>query len=501
MLVLTYEIWEERNSLLYTALRSVLDNCGHIQDRLFQKHLPDLERDYVTADDFAVIERLVRELDTANLVLRYRGHLSDGIKELSRSNALVLVAEHRHPADAVVAAAEVRAPSEDLENIAPNLLSECADEIIREFRSGFSSWFNEKSVVLYQYGTLQTQPAIMDELLSKRLKLNLPALDRSFWNEFVDVSQSSTDGVGLGTKILPRDIQVLIEKSLDRFLRVTRGEVSVAQARAWAHRTRKANKIRSGYADISASFKNIAIAFELASARHKRRYNRVALGFLYVTISSALWVFGLGLVGAALFDEDPMQFIPYVAVGIVTWQILANMIASSAQVYITGAGLALDTAIPKSTFALSHVISTGIATLYRLPALLLVLLFSANVSIASVVWSLLGLFLILLFGFGLSLGLGPLCARYRDLREVVELSLQLLFFLSATFWRPEALGEFERLLNYNPLFHFINMARAPVIGVDWLSIVVACSVTIVTLILGVVIFDRSYKRLVYWIST
>lgn len=501
MLILTYELTEERPSLLHLAIKSVLESCGYIQTRLLREHLSDFDRGYLTADDIGLVKRLVSQLGSANLVLRFRGRLSEEIKELSRTNALVLVAEHRNPMDLVVADAQIRTKVENLADIADDELSESADKIIAEFRSGFSSWFNEQSVDLYQFGTLRTQPAILSQLFSERLGLNLPTLDRGFWSEFVQSSQSVSDEVGIGTRILPRDVQEAIEKALDRFLRVSGGEVSVEQARAAARKSRAVNKTGSGYADISTAFANIEIAFALASARHKRRYNRVSLGFLYVTISSALWVFGLGLVGAALFDEDPMQYIPYVAVGIVTWQILANMIAASAQVYISGAGLALDTAVPKSTFALSHVISTGIAMIYRLPALLLVLLFSANVSVATVSLSLTGFLLILLFGFGLSLGLGPLCARYRDLREVVELSLQLFFFLSATFWRPEALGEFENVLNFNPLFHFINIARAPVTGVDWLSVAIVCAVTVLTVVSGVVIFDRCYKRLVYWIST
>jgi lipopolysaccharide transport system permease protein len=64
-----------------------------------------------------------------------------------------------------------------------------------------------------------------------------------------------------------------------------------------------------------------------------------------------------------------------------------------------------------------------------------------------------------------ALAFAALCARFRDMKQILASLIQLLFFLSPVLWIPnEMKGLGGRLLALNPIVHMLDVLRGPLIA-------------------------------------
>jgi lipopolysaccharide transport system permease protein len=114
----------------------------------------------------------------------------------------------------------------------------------------------------------------------------------------------------------------------------------------------------------------------------------------------------------------------------------------------------------------------------------------------------LGLLLIAIVSFVGGLLCALLCARFRDLPQIVGNLMQVAFFISPVMWRPEALQEQAwYVVGLNPFAAFLRVVSEPMLGrvpgaLTYLSTVVA-----ITVLAAVTwpLFVRFRARIVYWL--
>jgi len=100
----------------------------------------------------------------------------------------------------------------------------------------------------------------------------------------------------------------------------------------------------------------------------------------------------------------------------------------------------------------------------------------------------------------LSIVVAICCARYRDLPPVVASLLQVLFFLTPILWQPGALRSYAWVVNVNPLFHWIEVIRGPLLG-RWPGAASYGWTAGSIMLLGVValwLLGRQRDRIAYW---
>ena len=124
-----------------------------------------------------------------------------------------------------------------------------------------------------------------------------------------------------------------------------------------------------------------------------------------------------------------------------------------------------------------------------------------NTAILGGTYALLGIGLIFLNGVWVTLLLGMLCARFRDVGEIVASLMQVLFFLTPILWRPSSLGSYEWAVLGNPAYALIELARGPLLGEtpDARLWGVALGLTIVGLSGTFFVFARFRGRIAYWV--
>jgi ABC-type polysaccharide/polyol phosphate export permease len=79
--------------------------------------------------------------------------------------------------------------------------------------------------------------------------------------------------------------------------------------------------------------------------------------------------------------------------------------------------------------------------------------------------------------------------------------MQILFFITPVIWTGDRLSGFEALLQFNPLYHLLELVRTPLLGsspplVNWL---VSIGMAAAGIPIAIALFGRYRARIAYWI--
>lgn len=261
--------------------------------------------------------------------------------------------------------------------------------------------------------------------------------------------------------------------------------------------------VRGGLADLRAGLKQWPIWWTLPIERIKASYRRTYLGMLWMTLTTVVFVAGLSLLFGVLMGQDLKTFIPYVAIGFIGFTWMIGLISGGADSVTGNAASIQTTPGPLSVYSLQSLTQPTFQFLHDCIAIALVIV----VFQISLGWSLvvlpLALALILINGVAIGLWLGPLCAHYRDVGQLVDVVTRVLFFFTPVFWVTTEMDREQLVLlaGWNPLTYFLQLFRSPLLG-EWPgidSLIGALSWTVVNVALGLWFFGRNRTRLAYWL--
>ena len=113
-----------------------------------------------------------------------------------------------------------------------------------------------------------------------------------------------------------------------------------------------------------------------------------------------------------------------------------------------------------------------------------------------------GIFLVLINGVWLSLLIGMVCLRFRDVQPLVLTALQISMLITPLFWPPESLTGSGRAIfvDLNPIYHLLEVVRAPLLGnvpapTSYLAVV---GMAAVGWFVTYFAFERFRSRITYW---
>lgn len=94
-----------------------------------------------------------------------------------------------------------------------------------------------------------------------------------------------------------------------------------------------------------------------------------------------------------------------------------------------------------------------------------------------------------------------ICARFRDIQQIVASVMQLAFFMTPVIWKPELLGEWQVLLPLNPFFVLMETVRGPLVegSASWLVWLAALVYTGAAYAVALAFFVRFRARIAFWV--
>jgi ABC-type polysaccharide/polyol phosphate export permease len=233
----------------------------------------------------------------------------------------------------------------------------------------------------------------------------------------------------------------------------------------------------------------------------KQRYRRSALGPFWLTISTGTLVAAMGPLYGRLFGQDTGSYLPFLATGFIVWQLIASMINESTQVFIGAEQFIKQIKLPLTVHVMRMVWRNAIVFAHNSVIVFLALAFYLPQWEWTALLALPGLLAILVNGIWAGILLGLFCARFRDIPQIVGSLVTVAFFLTPVLWRHEMLGRHQWAAQLNPLFHLLEVVRAPLLGVTavGLSWAVVVAMTLVGFFVTLIVFARFRGRIAYWV--
>jgi len=233
----------------------------------------------------------------------------------------------------------------------------------------------------------------------------------------------------------------------------------------------------------------------------RQAYRGSVLGPFWLTISMGIMVSALGVLYSAIFRMEITVFLPYLALGFLYWGLISSLITDGTSAFVRAEGILLQVRMPMTVHVLRSVARNFLIFLHNcIVGIAVLLLFAVPQSLYSFV-SLIGLALILLNGFWITLLFGMFCTRFRDIGPIVSSLVQIVFFLTPIIWMPEALGEYFWVMYLNPAYAFIEIARGPLLGhiVPLPVWAMAVGVTLFGYLVTFLFFARFRARIPFWV--
>jgi len=247
---------------------------------------------------------------------------------------------------------------------------------------------------------------------------------------------------------------------------------------------------------------HISLYMSLADIR--RRYKRTLFGPFWVTLSVAIFISSMGIVFPILWHVDAKTYIPFFSSGFIIWTFFSSIITDSCGTFVDVGTLIKQTSLPYSIYAHVVVIRNFFIMLHH-SVVFVAIMFIFHVPVNFNTLLLIPALIVLcVTGSWLSLLLGLLSLRFRDVRQIITSFLQVSMFITPVFWSADQLGSGLRaklMVALNPLYHFVEIAREPLLGrqpsaTDWIAAILFC---IVGWLLTMRVFGKYYRHVVFWL--
>jgi len=236
----------------------------------------------------------------------------------------------------------------------------------------------------------------------------------------------------------------------------------------------------------------------------KRRYRRTTLGPFWSSLTLLIFVIVMGSVGSGLLSRNSSEYLPFLVAGLVTWTMLSTIVNESGSAFTSGAQLIRQMNFEYSVLAYALVWRNFIAFLHNMIVYLLIMVIYMPQALT---WRLLlaapALVLLMVNGVWISIVIGTLTARFRDVQQIVQSIIQVSMFVTPLFWSPDSLSGTRRMVfvGLNPLYHLLSIVRDPLLGrtpsLD--SYIAVMIITLAGWTLAFVVYGKFRKRIAYWL--
>lgn len=268
-------------------------------------------------------------------------------------------------------------------------------------------------------------------------------------------------------------------------------------ARSWAR----------AFGDLAQGWRQRTLWGYLGWQDIKQRYRRSVLGPLWISISMGVIALGLGLLYSLLFVVPLAEFLPHVAVGLLIWNFVSGCIIEGSEVFIANEGLIKFLPAPLSLHVYRLVWRQVLFFLHNLIIWAILLVVFPHPLHWSLLLAIPAFILLMLNGGWIAILSGILATRFRDIPPIIGSVVQLVFYMTPIVWSidflPDSPGvqERARLVEINPVFHFLEILRRPLLGQEtvWRYWVVVGVITVVGWAVAM-LFMRNYRaRVAYWV--
>jgi ABC-2 type transport system permease protein/lipopolysaccharide transport system permease protein len=225
------------------------------------------------------------------------------------------------------------------------------------------------------------------------------------------------------------------------------------------------------------------------------------IGPFWITISMGVMVGAIGILYSQIFRIDTTEYLPYLAAGFFSWGLISSLVIDGCQTFISAEHLIKQLSAPLSVHAYRVLWSNLLTAAHTIWVFTAVAAFFGLNPGLTVLLALPAIALVLLNGLWISLLLGLVSSRFRDIPMIIGSIVQVMLFMTPIFWRPDMLPGRTVLLDGNPFYHFVTIIRSPLLGElpgfeNWIA---AIAITVVGWGVTLMFYTAYRWRIAYWV--
>jgi len=212
-------------------------------------------------------------------------------------------------------------------------------------------------------------------------------------------------------------------------------------------------------------------------------------------------VTALGVVYGTLFGAELSEYLPLLAIGFVFWSFISATINEGCNAYISAGHYLKQIPLNRGVFIFQTLWRNIIILLHNFIIIILVLIIFKHNVINGIPLFLVG-FIILCWNLAWMITLlSVLCARFRDLPQIVMSFLQVIFYVTPILFKRDMLSKYPLLIDLNPFAHLIEIIRSPLLGqtVPAISWIVCIAMAVIGSVLSLWFHGRYRARIPYWV--
>lgn len=255
--------------------------------------------------------------------------------------------------------------------------------------------------------------------------------------------------------------------------------------------------------DVCAALGRYSLVGMLGWQDVRQRYRRSTLGPFWLTISMGVMISTIGIVFGTIFNTPMREYLPFLAAGLILWGFISAAVNEGCVGFVESEGIIKQLPLPLFLHILRMLWRNTIILAHNIIILPLAMLAVGKAPSWSALLAIPGFLLMAVNLAWMALAASILCARYRDLPQIIASVLQVLFYLTPIVWMPGLMPERvgALLLTLNPFYHLIELVRLPLLagapaGESW---VVAAGMAVMGWAATLVFFGRYKHRVPYWL--
>lgn len=261
--------------------------------------------------------------------------------------------------------------------------------------------------------------------------------------------------------------------------------------------------IQVAFADIVEALYKYRLALIFGWQDVAQRYRRSRVGAFWLTLNMAVFIGALGLIFGTLFKSDMTDFLPHLCAGIIMWGLISTSLSDGCTAFSSSDGIILQVRMPLFTHIMRALWRNIIIFLHNIVIFpVLLLLIGRGINYYAFL-AIPGFFLVVLNLAWIMLILAVLCARFRDMTQVVANVLQIFLYATPIMWMVKTLPDNvpHALIYWNPFYHFIELVRGPLFGFapTLISWCIVSGLAVFGWCAAIAFFGKYRSRIAYWL--
>ena len=244
------------------------------------------------------------------------------------------------------------------------------------------------------------------------------------------------------------------------------------------------------------------LLWQMVSREVKARYKQSILGYFWVILNPLAQMLVMSFAFSLILriPTNAASNIPYsvfLFVALLPWTLFSNSLSSASNSLVSSASLITKIYFPRTILVISTIIAKIIDFFFALSVLIAyMIIYQIPINI-NILWVIPIFIIQQIFTLGLSLFFAAANLLYRDIQYLLSLILTLWMYITPVIYPADIVpNKLKFIFQLNPMAVIINAYRQTILGggsPNYISLLVALIVSLVTLLLGLSYFKSREK--------